>query len=92
MTKPQLGHIKNRAARIERLEHDRVTLLGHYSRLAVERLDELEPEERNRIYKMLDLTVAAHEDGNLEVKWVLGEDPCRDNEPLLPGNCRTPGR
>jgi hypothetical protein len=43
----------------------------------------LKPEGRNRIYKMLDLTVLAHGNGNLEVKWALGGDLCRDNEPLL---------
>jgi hypothetical protein len=32
---------------------------------------------------MLDLTVSAHEDGKLELRWALGGDPCRDNEPLL---------
>jgi hypothetical protein len=41
----------------------RLLRANHYSWLAVERLDELEPEERNRIYKMLDRTVGAHENG-----------------------------
>jgi uncharacterized protein YukE len=44
----ELGRIRDRTAHIERLEHDRDTLLGYYSQLAVERLGELEPEERNR--------------------------------------------
>jgi hypothetical protein len=44
-------------------------------------LDVLEPEERNRVYKILALTVLAHENGNLELMWALGADPCRDNEP-----------
>jgi hypothetical protein len=66
--------------------------LSHYSQIAVEHLDNLEPEERNRVYKMLDLKVLAHEDGNLEVKWTLGGGLCRDNEPLLPGSSRTLGR
>jgi hypothetical protein len=55
-------------------------------------LDKLEPEERNRVYKMLDLKVLGHRDGNLEVKWALGGDPCGDNEPLPPGNYRTGDR
>ena len=54
-------------------------------------LDTLKPEERNRVYKMLDLTGSAHEDGKLELRWALGGDPCRDNEPLLPDSCRTLG-
>jgi len=88
----ELGRIKNHAAHIERLEHDRDALLGHYSRIAADHLDELEPEERNRVYKMLGLTVLAHGDGSLEAKWAFGQDPCRDNVTLPPGSCRTPGR
>ena len=67
-------------------------MLSHYSQIAVEHLDELEPEERNRVYKMLDLKVLAHENGNLEVKWARGGDFFRDNEPLTLDNCRTEGR
>ena len=53
-----------------------------HGQIAVEHLDNLEPEERNRVYKMLDLKLLAHEDANLEVKWTLGGNRCRDNEPL----------
>src|SRR5918995_3988067 len=88
----ELEHIRNRTASLERLEQDRDALLSHYSQIAVEHLDHLEPEKRNRVYKMLDLKVLAHRDGNLEVKWTLGGGLCRDNEPLLPGSSRTLGR
>jgi hypothetical protein len=67
-------------------------LLGHYSRVIADHLDKLEPEERNRVYKMLDLKVLAQANDNLEVKWALGGDPCRDNVTPLPGNSRTRGR
>src|SRR5215210_9600776 len=53
-----------------------------HGQIAVEHLDNLEPEERNRVYKMLDLKLLAHEDGNLAVKWTLGGNLCRDKEPL----------
>jgi hypothetical protein len=33
------------------------------------------------MYKMLNLTVLANENGSLELKWTLGADPCGDNEP-----------
>jgi len=88
----ELERIRNHAAHIERLEHDRNALVSHYSRIAADHLDELEPQERNRVYKMLGLTVLAHRDGSLEAKWALGVDPCRDNELLPPGSYRTPGR
>jgi hypothetical protein len=84
--------IEDELDRIEWTESDRDALLGHYAQIVPERLDALEPEERNRVYRMLDLTVLPYEDGNLEAKWVPGADLCRDNEPLLPGSCRTPGR
>jgi Recombinase zinc beta ribbon domain len=79
----ELERIRNHAAHIEHLEHDRNALVSHYSRITADHLDELEPQERNRVYKMLGLTVLAHGDGSLEAKWALGADPCRDNEPLL---------
>jgi hypothetical protein len=89
----ELEHIRTRTTHIERLEQDRNALLSHYSQIGVEHLDNLEPEERNRVYKMLDLKVLAQEeDGNLEFKWALGGDPCRDNEPLPPGSSRTRDR
>jgi hypothetical protein len=88
----ELGRIRDRASHIERLEQDRDALLNHYSRIAANHLDELEPEERNRVYKMLHLTVLAHPNDNLEVKWALGGDPCRDNATTLPGSFRTRGR
>ena len=53
-----------------------------HGQIAVEHVDNLEPEERNRVHKMLDLKLLAHEDGNLAVKWTLGGNLCRDNEPL----------
>jgi site-specific DNA recombinase len=88
----ELEHIRNRTARMKRLKQDRDTLLSHYSQITVQQLDKLEPEERNRVYKMLDLKVLAQKDGNLEVTWALGGDPCGDNEPLPPDSSRTRGR
>jgi hypothetical protein len=65
------------------LKHDRDELFSHYSQIVPEGLDALEPNERNRVFKMLGLTVLAYEDGKLEARWTLGGDPCRDNKPLL---------
>jgi site-specific DNA recombinase len=88
----ELVRIKAKADHVEQLERDKEALLNHYARIVPEQLDTLEPEERNRVYKMLDLTVLAHENGNLELTWALGAGPCRDNEPPPPGSCRTRGR
>jgi len=56
-----------------------------HGQIAVEHLDNLEPEERNRVYKMFDLKLLAHEDGNLAVKWTLGENLFRDKNLYLDG-------
>ncbi len=88
----ELERIRDRASHIKRLEQDRYALLIHYSQIATDRLDKLEPEERNRVYKMLDLTTLAHANDDLEVRWAFGGDLCRDNATLLPGSCRTRGR
>ncbi len=88
----ELARIESRAAHIDRLEHSRDDLLDHYSQIVPEYLDALEPDERNRVYKLLNLTALAHENGSLELKWALGADLCRDNEPLPLDSCRTPGR
>jgi hypothetical protein len=88
--KEELARIAGRAARVDQLERDRDTVLNNYSRIVPQQLNALEPVERNRIYKMLDLTVLAHENGSLELKWALGADLCRDNEPPPPGGSRTP--
>ena len=77
----ELERISDRVARVEQLQRDRDAVLNDYCRIVPEQLDALEPEERNRIYKMLDLTVLANEDGSLELKWALGSNPCGDNEP-----------
>jgi hypothetical protein len=49
-------------------ERSKAALLNHYARIVPERLDTLEPEEHNRVYKMQGLTVLAHGDGRLEAK------------------------
>ncbi len=67
-------------------------LLGYYARILPVSLDALKLEERNRVYRMLDLKVLAHEDGGLEATWALLGDPCGDNELLPPGRSRTPCR
>src|SRR3712207_9233641 len=69
----ELARIKAKADHVEQLERDREALLNHYARIVPKQLDALEPEERNRVYKILALTVLAHENGNLDLMWALGE-------------------
>jgi hypothetical protein len=44
---------------VERLEREKEALLEQYSRMVPEHLDALEPSERNRVYRMLDLSVCS---------------------------------
>jgi hypothetical protein len=78
----ELARIEAKADHVEQLERNKEALLNHYARIVPGQLDTLEPEERNRVYKMLGLTVSAHVDGSLVLTWALDADPCRDNEPL----------
>lgn len=61
----ELARVRDGAAHLEQLEGDRDALLNHYAKIVPEGLDALGPEERNRIYRMLGLTVLAHGDGQL---------------------------
>jgi hypothetical protein len=53
--------------RLEQLERDRDQLLGSLEDAAAEALDSLSPEDRQQLYKMLRLKVAAKQDGSMEV-------------------------
>jgi hypothetical protein len=52
-------------------ERDAEDLLEACEERCVEALEELSPEERREVYKLLDLTVEAHPDGRLEAAWAL---------------------
>ena len=54
------------------MERDRDALLESYAEVVPEQLDRLTPEERHLVYKMLRLSVAAYQDGKLEVSAVFG--------------------
>ncbi len=57
--------------RIAGLERDRDALLETYARAVPKTLDDLSPEERHRVYKLLGLVVLASRDDALEVRGVL---------------------
>jgi site-specific DNA recombinase len=64
-------------AKLEVLEEEREykdALLDYYASLLPEAIDNLAPEERHHVYKMLKLRVNMHPDRLLEVSGVLGED------------------
>jgi hypothetical protein len=70
----ELEVLKGRRKRLEDLKRDRDALLERYANITAEALEELLPEERNKLYKMLRLRVVLGDDGTPEVSGVLCED------------------
>jgi site-specific DNA recombinase len=67
----ELRVIEGRNDHVQQLEHDRDALMEHYAGLVPESLNDLSPEERHQIYKMLRLEVLAYPDKSLEVSGSL---------------------
>jgi hypothetical protein len=59
--------------RLHELKRDKTALLEHYEGMVPNGLDELSPEERHRVYKMLGLKVTVQPSGVLEVSRTFGE-------------------
>jgi site-specific DNA recombinase len=82
----QLEVARSRIARLEDLKRSRDELVSHYASLVPSQLQELTPEDRRRVYKMMSLRVLAHPDDTLIADW-----GCNDAS-TLPGSFRTRGR
>jgi hypothetical protein len=67
----ELRLVSERSERLSALERDAEHLLEAYEKRCVEALEDLSPEERREVYKLLDLTVEAYPDGRLEAAWAL---------------------
>lgn len=61
-----------RKEKIAVLERDAEELLESYAKAMPERLRELGPEERHRVYSLLRVRAKARCDGGLELSGVLG--------------------
>jgi len=71
----ELESLKGRRERLEDLKRDRDALLECYANVVTaEALEELSPEQRNKLYKMLKLRVVLGDDGTPEVSGVLCEE------------------
>jgi hypothetical protein len=57
------------------MKHARDPILGSYASLATEALDALSPEERRKVYVILNLTVEPWADGGLKISGAFGEEP-----------------
>jgi len=57
------------------LAQDRDLVLESSAALAPEALDALSPEERRKVYVILNLTVEPLADGGLQISGAFGEEP-----------------
>jgi hypothetical protein len=62
-----------RSEALDRLERDRDALMESYAVMASETLEDLAPEERHRIYKLLRLGVRFRPDWPLEITGVFAQ-------------------
>ena len=68
----ELAAVKERRERIEDLERDADALLEHYASMVPEALDNLTPEERHRVYKMMRINALMYADGLVEITGAFG--------------------
>jgi len=67
----EIAAIEGRRERLEQMERDRDTIMEHYAGTVPGSLDDLSPEERHQVYKMLRLEVLAYPDKSLEVRGAI---------------------
>jgi len=69
----ELEAAQARGEALQRLEHDRDALMEAYAGMVSEALEDLTPEERHRVYKLLRLSVHFRSDWPLEITGVFME-------------------
>ena len=57
LARRELDALQDQRERLQELKRDKTALLEHYAGMVTNGLDELSPEERHRVYKMLGLKV-----------------------------------
>ncbi|MDQ3913214.1 MAG: zinc ribbon domain-containing protein, partial [Actinomycetota bacterium] len=83
MAESHIEAARSRIARLEAIERDKDAFISHYASLNPSHLQELSPEERRQVYKMMSLRVLAHSDDTLIADWGC-------NDATTPsGGCRT---
>jgi DNA repair exonuclease SbcCD ATPase subunit len=63
----ELRALEGRSELLENLEREKDTVIERYAGLVPEALEELSPEERHQVYRMLRLKVVAYPGDKLEV-------------------------
>ena len=70
-----LDVLQDRRERLQELERDKKALLDRYADLVPGELDDLGPQDRHRVYKMLGLSITVQPTGVLEVSGTFGGGP-----------------
>ncbi|HZA44614.1 MAG TPA: hypothetical protein VE568_04825, partial [Rubrobacter sp.] len=68
----EIENLRERLERVKELERNRDTLLDSYVGLIPQKLQDLEPEDRQRIYSMLRLKLVMDPDGSIEATGIIG--------------------
>jgi site-specific DNA recombinase len=71
----ELASVEGRRERLEAMERDKDLILESYAALAPDALNALSPEERRKVYVILNLTVEPLADGALQISGAFGEEP-----------------
>ena len=69
----ELETVRARGEALRRLEHDRDALMASYAGTVGEALEDLSPEERHRVYKLIRLDVRFRPDRPLEISGIFAE-------------------
>jgi len=67
----EIAAIEGRRQRLDQMERERVAVMEYYAGAVPGSLDDLGPEERHQVYKMLRLEVLAYADKSLEVSGAI---------------------
>jgi len=86
----ELSLLQNRAERLEALQRDKDTVLASLEGPLIKGLDELAPEERHQLYKMLRIRLTAYPDGDLELNGEFSGKLCVCTSDATQGACRIP--
>ena len=70
----ELAALAGGRGRLQAMERDRDLILESYATFASKALEALSPEERRKVYVILNLTVEAFADGSLKISGAFGEE------------------
>jgi hypothetical protein len=70
---PDVEALQGKQDRIAKLEQDRDALLDSLVEIGAEALDALSPDERNQLYRILQLKVVLNKDAMPELSGVFGQ-------------------